>query len=278
MGPDSDKHKIIKEHYNKIASTFGDSSSSTMEDHIIREREVLLISKFLQMIQHELKSENCTVLDVGCGNGITLNVLKKQFDRYEFYGIDLTKDLIEIAKARKLENTNFYVEDVKEMFFEDHHFDFVYSERCLINILDWNDQQRALNQIARVLKPNGYYLMIEAFSDGLENNNKARKELGLDEIDVAYHNLYFNKNNFLNFIKTSKTFSIVDPYEFPMNKDGKLFQSNFLSSHYFFARVLHPLITRGDSNKRNTEFVKFFSHLPPYGNYSPIQAYILRKD
>ena len=41
------------------------------------------------------------------------------------------------------------------------------------------------------------------------------------------------------------------------------------------ARALHPLVTRG-AQVRNTEFVKFFSHLPPYGEYAPLQIYLLR--
>lgn len=35
-------------------------------------------------------------------------------------------------------------------------------------------------------------------------------------------------------------------------------------------------MTKGDW-VQNTEFVKFFSFLPPIGNYAPIKAYILQK-
>ena len=69
---------------------------------------------------------------------------------------------------------------------------------------------------------------------------------------------------------------VVDPAELDPDGGGDLLRSNFLSSHYFVARILHPLITRGEWVK-NTEFVKFFSFLPPIGNYAPVQAYIFEK-
>lgn len=116
--------------------------------------------------------------------------------------------------------------------------------------------------------------MIECFTDGLLNNNKARKECGLSELKEAYHNKYFDKDLFLQAI--SKIFTVVEPAQFSRKENGYVFHHNFLSSHYFIARVLHPLVTKGESVK-NTEFVKFFSSLPPVGNYSPIQAYILKK-
>jgi ubiquinone/menaquinone biosynthesis C-methylase UbiE len=144
----------------------------------------------------------------------------------------------------------------------------VYTERCLINILDWEGQSQALREIARVLKPGGSYLMIECFTDGLANNNKARAECGLQPIDAAYHNLYFDPEKFAAAI--APLFDrVTDESSFPL-------PGNFLSSHYFVSRVLYPAMARGEVF-RNSEVAKFFSFVPPMGNYSPIQAHVLRK-
>jgi hypothetical protein len=115
--------------------------------------------------------------------------------------------------------------------------------------------------------------MLESFTDGFDNLNKARNELGLDNIPVAHHNLYFNKELFTEFLQP--LFSILSGTD--LGSDSTALLPNFLSSHYFSARVLHPLLTKGDPNLKNTEFVKFFSFLPPSGNYGPIQAHILQK-
>ena len=163
---------------------------------------------------------------------------------------------------------------MRKLSFEDESFDIVYTERCLINLLNWEDQQKALQEIGRILKKGGFYFMVESFTDGFDNLNKARGELGLDNIPVAHHNLYFNKQSFREFI--GPVFTIADPSSLG-NADHPKLASNFLSSHYFTARVLHPLLTKGDPNLKNTEFVKFFSFLPPSGEYAPIQAFILQK-
>ena len=52
---------------------------------------------------------------------------------------------------------------------------------------------------------------------------------------------------------------------------------NFLSSYYFVSRVLYPAMLNGSEVVRNSEIAKFFSYLPPMGNYCPIQAFVLRK-
>src|SRR6185295_425301 len=163
-------------------------------------------------------------------------------------------------------NATFSQGDVRELSFEKESVDIVYTERCLINLLTWEDQQKALKEINRVLKKGGFYFMVESFTDGFDNLNKARRELGLDSIPVAHHNRYFDKQSFKHFLEPF--FRMVDPASLG-NADTQRLASNFLSSHYFTARVLHPLLTKGDPNLKNTEFVKFFSFLPPSGEYAP---------
>src|SRR6185295_9654873 len=106
-------------------------------------------------------------------------------------------------------NATFSQGDVRELSFEKESVDIVYTERCLINLLTWEDQQKALKEINRVLKKGGFYFMVESFTDGFDNLNKARRELGLDSIPVAHHNLYFDKPSFTEFV--SPLFNVVDP-------------------------------------------------------------------
>jgi len=248
------------QHYKNEAEKFKDSNKSTMQDEFIRENELKLI---LQFTQNKFEK----ILDLGCGNGVALDFISKLNTRSNLYGIDFNTELIEIAKNRNIKNCIINQGDARKLNFEDNFFDKVYTERCLINILDKEEQEKALLEIYRILKPGGEFLMIECFSDGFDNNNKARKECGLDILKKRDHNLYFEKESFFNFIL--KYFKIIENEKFPFN---------FFSSHYFFARVLHPLITKGD-NIQNTEFVKFFDLAInfPVGNYSPIQVFLFKK-
>jgi ubiquinone/menaquinone biosynthesis C-methylase UbiE len=259
--------EVIREHYRKVAEAHGDSPRSSMEDDTVREKELEWITGYFRHLQKTQAS--LRVLDLGCGNGYALGRLALEARAGDtFCGLDFSPELLEIARRRGLKNCVLDRGDARALQFGDNEFNFVYTERCLINILDWEGQAQALREIARVLKPGGSYLMIECFTDGLANNNKARAECGLKAIDAAYHNLYFEPEKFATAI--APIFDRVsDESEFPL-------PANFLSSHYFVSRVLYPALTRGEV-VRNSEVAKFFSFLPPVGNYSPIQAHVLRK-
>ena len=91
---------------------------------------------------------------------------------------------------------------------------------------------------------------------------------------MPHHNLYFEKETFEPYV--SQLFTIINPMQIGAANENVL-NRNFLSTHYFVARVMHPLLTKGDPFLKNTEFVKFHSFLPPSGCYSAIQAYFLKK-
>jgi len=260
------KYDTVKKRYEAEAQKWGDSPSSTMDDEIIRSRETGLIVKFFDVCENR----TLKVADIGCGNGHTLSLLARQFIHNTYWGIDNSPELLAIARNRQLAKCQFVEGNACRLNFENEFFDVIYTQRCLINILDWEEQRKALVEIRRTLKPEGLYLMVECFTDGLMNNNKARLECGLTELKEASHNKYLDKQTLAEAV--SGRFTIMEPNQL----DGRLPPYNFLSSHYFVARVLHPLVTKGEQIK-NTEFVKFFSFLPPIGNYSPIQAHVLRK-
>ncbi|MFC1927498.1 class I SAM-dependent methyltransferase [Chloroflexota bacterium] len=261
-----EKYDTVKRHYKEEAEKWGDSQYSTMDDEIIRSKETELILKFFDIF----KGRSLKVGDIGCGNGYTLSLLAKRFPHNNYWGIDSSAELLAVAKNRRLAKCEFVEGNACCLDFDNGFFDIIYTQRCLINILDWEEQKNGLIEIHRTLKPEGYYLMIECFTDGLMNINKARTECGLTELKEAYHNKYFDKQ--LLDEASRGRFTIMEPSQL----DGRLPPYSFLSSHYFIARVLHALVTKGEQIK-NTEFVKFFSLLPPIGNYSPIQGYVLRR-
>ena len=240
-----------------------------MEDDFVRGKEIECIVNFYRFIkedaQHPLK-----VLEVGCGNGYALEVLSSVDGTDQFWGVDFSEELLSIARKRQLPNCVLIQGDARALDAQLEFFDRVYTERCLINILDSDAQLEALRQIANVLKPKGYYLMIEGFADGLRNYNKARLECGLPEVKGAPHNRNFEKDEIFAGIRD--LFIIVEGPQ--LGKHSIV--SNFLSSYYFVSRVLYPALTKGEV-VRNSEIAKFFSFLPPMGNYSTIQAYVLQK-
>lgn len=264
--------EMILEHYRKQALAFGDSPRLAMEDDVIRAKEAEFVRNLLGSALRGRTDP--VVLDAGCGNGYLLRELVESGMNARFEGLDYSPELVAIAEQRGLPRCYLQRGHVLDLPFHSDSFDAAYTVRCLINVLDRNDQELALAEIHRVLQPGALYLMIECFEEGLELNNKARVEVGLEPLTPAYHNLYLGRDRFLAAIDGK--FDVVDLDTLEAPDPGYRFHRHFLSSHYFVARVLHPLVTKG-SWVRNTEFVRFFSELPPYGEYSPIQAWVLRK-
>lgn len=71
----------VMTHYRKIAAAQGLSPSSTMADETIREMETDAI---LSIIDHP----RSLILDVGCGNGYTLSVLRQKYPDVLLVGMD----------------------------------------------------------------------------------------------------------------------------------------------------------------------------------------------
>lgn len=261
---------VILGHYRKEAEEHGKDASSTMRDEITRGRE---IASVLRVLEH-LTARGAPVarmLDIGCGNAYLLEVLRTHHPSSALTGLEYTPEMVAVGRGRGVAGCAIEQGDVRALPFADGAFDVVITERCIINVMDRAHQAEALHQVARVLRPGGHYLCIEAFTDGLTELNCARGELGLPPNEVPYHNLWFDKPWFLETI--ARDFAVID---LSVHRDPSLPAPNFLSSHYFVSRVLYPAITRAPI-LYNTHLVRFFSFLPPMGNYAAIQLYLLQK-
>ncbi|MBS3123672.1 methyltransferase domain-containing protein [Candidatus Woesearchaeota archaeon] len=254
----------VKKHYQKQAEELGDSKQSTMRDIFIRDGEINeLIANIKRLNIHF--NECPQILEIGCGNGYLAEQIEKQLSN-KLIGIDFSEELLSIAKNRNLNNSQFKLGDVTKLNFPDNSFNIIIAERCLINLDSWENQKKSLEEIRRVLTPGGFFIMIEAFTDGWDNLNQAREVVSLTPIPQPFHNHFFDKAMFKVFIKDK--FELVD--------FGQKY--NFLSSYYFGARVLYPSLM--DQKKEivyNNKFVEFFNNMPPYGNYASIQQFILKK-
>ena len=260
----TDPNKIL-EHYTSEAKFYKAYPKSTMPDLFIRGLEVSKLTETLT----KLSNKNTKVLEVGCGNGYTISKLSKKLE-CNFVGIDSNQQMIQLASKRRLKKIIFSKQSILEPKFRSGMFDIVFTQRCLFNLISWKSQKTALNQIHRLLKKDGFLVLLEAFDDGLKELNQARHIIGLEKISPAWHNLYINKTKLHDFIQ--KKFVNGDP------KSKKLTYDNFLSSYYFGSRILYPgLLEKKSQIKYNNKFVEFFSLMRPLGNYSPLQLTILKK-
>jgi SAM-dependent methyltransferase len=272
----------IKKHYDKVAESDKDSSSSTMADLYIRENETKFIENQIEkfILQQKskdqasgdyatgpLENDQFTILDVGCGNGHTLEKLSNTFPKLDFQGVELNDSLRRIAfnrfKDKKIQIANGDIRN--KITLPKEKVDILICQRVLINLLDENDQKLALDNLVNLVNSGGLLIFIECFKSGLNNLNSARKEFELEDLPPAHHNLYLSDEFFQH--KSLEEFD---------NKQKDLF-----STHYFVSRVLHEKFLIDNKKKfiRNSHFVSFFSNAFPknIGNYSPLKTLCFTK-
>ncbi len=257
---------VILKHYEAEARERGLDSSSTMLDATTRQRETEWILRFVkQALDVHPYAQLC---DVGCGNGFTLGAIHEQFPKLGLHGFEFTPQLLELAKQRFPDPAIALIVkgDVRTLAAEDAQFDVLICQRVLINLLNPEDQSRALRELVRVLKPGGLLASIEAFDSPLSSLNAARQEFGFEAIPPAHHNLYLRDD----FFAAERSLT-------PIWQDA--LPSNFMSSHFFVARVLHPLALGQNPFVRNSHFVRFLSSAiqEPIGDYAPIKGFAFRK-
>jgi len=252
--------KEIKQYYKTQAEKFGTDGRSTISDINTRNIEIGAILRYIK--------DNKKVLEIGCGNGYTAKMLVQK-KKINLISIDFSEDLIKLAKKQAIGDAIgkvvFDVGDATSLKFLDDSFDIIFTERCLINLITWENQKKALLEIYRVLKKGGIFVMLEAFTDGWQNLNEAREEFCLKTISQSPHNLFFDKEKVVSFIK--------DKFEF-------LEENNFLSTYHFGSRILYPLLlklTTGKEPKYDSRFNAFFADVPAYGNYSSTKIMVFKK-
>lgn len=103
------------------------------------------------------------ILDVGCGFGATALVLAERFPESEILGIDLSEPLLRLAEqaAQEMdpgERVRFEKANAQDIPYDDDSFDAVLNVQ-MVHIVE--DPVRMLNEIERVLVPDGYLFIAD---------------------------------------------------------------------------------------------------------------------
>ena len=92
------------------------------------------------------------VLDCGCGTGPMLELLHQKYPDKHYIGLDLTPEMIKVAQAKKLSNTEFIVGDSENLPFAEDSFDAVI---CSNSFHHYPNPQAFFNSTYRVLRKGG---------------------------------------------------------------------------------------------------------------------------
>jgi len=144
------------------------------------------------------------ILDYGCGNGVHSQWLENI--AANLVAIDLSQKSLDIARKRT-EKTEFFLMDCENMDFSDNSFDVVFDGGTFSSL----DLNKALPEIIRVLKPNGFLIGIETFGHNpLTNLKRAFNKLTGKRTDWAVSHIFKTKD--LKLAK--KYFGKIETYYF----------------------------------------------------------------
>lgn len=100
------------------------------------------------------------ILDLGCGTGTILNMVSKEMDVKELYGLDLSKNMLEIARDKLGAKAELTVGDAENLPYVDDFFEAIV---CVESFHHYPNPKQALYEINRVLKPGGTLILCDAW-------------------------------------------------------------------------------------------------------------------
>jgi len=138
---------------------------------LIEKSEKSLRKRSLELLKLQMGEK---VLEIGFGRGTALIEISKAVgESGEVYGIDLTPEMLRIAKKNLARNHVFNVKlkegDARNLPYKENYFDVVYMASTL-ELFDIPDIPTVLNEIKRVLKPTGRVCIVSIPREGREDS------------------------------------------------------------------------------------------------------------
>ncbi len=100
---------------------------------------------------------NSKILDAGCGTGNFLKILENSKKNLSLYGVDVSKEMLKIAKG-KLKKSKLKNKAVEKTGFKDNSFDYVFSVDAFHH---YSNQNLAMKKFYKILKKNGSLAVID---------------------------------------------------------------------------------------------------------------------
>ncbi len=159
----------------------------------------IFFDKFLKPMQNKvleiILNNNCKkIIDIGCGTGSQCKLLSK--NGLEVVGIDASKKMIEIAKKKIIDKSEFIIGDITKNIFLNETFD------CAIIsfVLHPNNQKtikKILNESKNIVSKNGIIIITDYdFGNGFIGK--------IASIFIRFIEIFANKSHRLNYFSFLK--------------------------------------------------------------------------
>jgi ubiquinone/menaquinone biosynthesis C-methylase UbiE len=143
-----------------------DEWASTYEKHWMQRLVFDPIQSTLLDLAASQVPRPASILDVGCGTGRLLRTASQRFPAARLEGVDAAAQMVEQATRLLAAGAPIHVQQAtaEALPFADGRFDLVFSTMTFHH---WADQKKGVSEVARVLAPNGRWLLADFVGQGL---------------------------------------------------------------------------------------------------------------
>jgi ubiquinone/menaquinone biosynthesis C-methylase UbiE len=115
-------------------------------------------SKMLDLlVQEGPKDPPRCIIDIGCGTGRLLRAASVRWPEAQLFGVDPAEQMI--SEANRLNpNATFRLAAAESLPFSDNIADIILSS---LSFHHWADQTKGLQEVARVLRPGGFFCLAD---------------------------------------------------------------------------------------------------------------------
>ncbi len=106
----------------------------------------------------DLQIPNLRILDVGCGTGALLEKIRHAFPDAPLHGIDISPNMLAIARSRNLCETTFTEGDAENLPYDNRSFDIII---CCSSFHHYPNPEKALAEFRRVVRPGGSLMICD---------------------------------------------------------------------------------------------------------------------
>lgn len=245
-------NKEVLEYWNK-------NDTESMYDKYLLDLEIKLIK--------EQVKKGSKILDAGCGEGEgTLEY--STIPGTLIHAADFSETRLKKAAKRLAKQKNVFLKQVDFLskYSLDQDYDFIISQRFLINLMEWKLQKKVLTDFKSMLKKGGKLILLEGSIDGVNSLNHFRKIFDLKPIPVKWHNLFFDDKTLIKFMKSIGM---------------KLIEEDGLGEYFILTRGIRPLLNNGldwnsDFNK-NASSQQTKDMLGWGANFSRLKLWVFKK-
>jgi len=177
-------------------------------DKISREHRIEEMKEQAKEITRHIKDGD-TVLEVAPGAGY-LSIELSKLGNYKITGMDISNDLIEICKRNAIEagvQIDFQQGNVSNMLFQPNAFNFII---CVLAFKNFKEPVKALQEIYRVLKPDGTALIMDLNRKAsMRATKKVAESMGLKGTTAFIAGAIqrsgaYNRTEFISFISQTE--------------------------------------------------------------------------